>query len=594
MTGARRSLALLLAAFLLTACGLSGESPVQPGLEIQGRGDLPISVVPQGPVKGATQEQTVTGFLRAALASDQELDVARSFLTERAGRQWSAGSTGLTVFSGPGELTLSRLGEDRLRLTAPRAATVDAAGRYTASPKGQTASADVQLAKTDGGWRISALPKDFGLWISAADFERLYAPLTVHYVSVRERVLIPDVRWFPLGPSLSTRLARAQLDGVPAYLAGAARTDVPVGSRLTVDAVPVTDGTAVVDLTAPALSTDEAVQQSLWAQFLATLTQVPGVRRVSLRLEGAQVELQGGRQPASVEDLGFVAASSEPETAPVLRQGLELREVTAGRVVQERDLSRPARTTGGFPQIPRGWRHLALSRSGRELAATGGDGREISRWRGATRISVPRFATELSGTSYDHQDILWVGGVGPGGQIWTVNTSVDPSDTAKSAPRALDVPWLRGRRVVALRVAPDGQRIAVASTTLAGAGPRLDVAGIHRQPNGIPEGLADPLRLAPRITAIRDLVWVEPALIAVLARDDVIDSFHPALVGLSGRVEDLSIRTEGETTVPGPVTLTTTGGRRGLVLVTDSSVYLRAGSRWLLMSRGTDLVVPGV
>ncbi|MCE1179814.1 MAG: LpqB family beta-propeller domain-containing protein [Micrococcales bacterium] len=318
------------------------------------------------------------------------------------------------------------------------------------------------------------------------------------------------------------------------------------------------------------------------------------MRRVSLRLEGAQVELQGGRQPTGVEDLGFVGVDGDPTTAPVLRRGSELREVAAGRVVSERELARPPRTTGGFPAVAPGWRQLALSRSGRELAATGGDGREISRWRGATRIPVPRFASALSGTTYDHQDILWVGGVGPGGQIWTVNTSADPADTAKSTPRALDVPWLRGRRVVALRVAPDGQRIAVASTTSAGGGARLDIAGIHRQPNGIPEGLAEPLRLAPRITQIRDLVWVEPALVAVLASDDVITAFHPTLVGLSGRVEDLSTRTERETTVPGPLALTTTGGRRGLALVTDASVYLRAGSRWLLMSRGTDLVVPGI
>ena len=67
---------------------------------------------------------------------------------------------------------------------------------------------------------------------------------------------MPDSRWFPIGSRLATTLARAQLSAVPAHLAGAVTSGVPTGTRLAVNAVPVDNGKALVNLSSEALSAD--------------------------------------------------------------------------------------------------------------------------------------------------------------------------------------------------------------------------------------------------------------------------------------------------------------------------------------------------
>ena len=72
-------------------------------------------------------------------------------------------------------------------------------------------------------------------------------------------------------------------------------TGVPLGTALTVAAVPVQSGRATVDLTVRALSADAVLRRAIWAQFLATLLQVqlPPVQEISLRVDGAQLDLPG-------------------------------------------------------------------------------------------------------------------------------------------------------------------------------------------------------------------------------------------------------------------------------------------------------------
>ena len=60
-------------------------------------------------------------------------------------------------------------------------------------------------------------------------------------------------------------------------------------------AVPVQSGRATVDLTVRALAADAVLRRAMWAQFLSTLLQVqlPAVNEVSLRVDGAQLDLPG-------------------------------------------------------------------------------------------------------------------------------------------------------------------------------------------------------------------------------------------------------------------------------------------------------------
>jgi hypothetical protein len=210
----------------------------------------------------------------------------------------------------------------------------------------------------------------------------------------------------------------------------------------------------------------------------------------------------------------------------------------------------------------------------------------------ATTSSSNVHPASLTRPAYDRHDILWVGGVGQGStsgvRLWALNTAADPNDTARSAPIPIRAPWLRGREVVAVRVSPEGQRILVVTTDPEGGDRRIQMAGIIREPNAIPEGLSPVTRtVAPYLEGARDVTWVSPNSVAVLAKLSTDSSVRPYVVQIGGERESLA-------DVSRPTSITTTGGVRGLAIVTDDDkVLVRAGQTWLRAPAAMDLAVPG-
>ena len=561
------------------------DSPVQPGLEVGSVQENEVRVLPPGPVPGSTPEQVVSGFLRAGSASDEEYDVARSYLTTDPEGSWRPDSS-IVVYSDESALSVEKLAPDTIRATARVSARIDGAGRFHEVQPGSIVEATFRLQRAGGEWRIASIPEGFGTWLGQSDLDRLYDPFRIYYVSSAERRMVPDVRWFAHGKGLATRLARAQLAPVPGYLAGAVTTEVPEGTRLAVDAVPIDSGVATVDLTATRPTTEPTRRQNLWAQFLATLTQVPGIERVTLKVEGSDLQVPGVETSAgSLVDLGFASPASPPAVMPVLRNGSRLVRIDPQRVGDPGQRG-PQQSPGDLPSIAPGWVWLAMSRNGREIAGIGGDRAELSRWRGTTQIRVPYFGNALTKPAYDRHDVLWVGGRdSTGARLWAVNTAADPNDSARTRPQPVEVDWLAGRRVVALSVSPDGQRLALISTDAQGRGVRVDVAGVVREPNGLPKSLAEPMTVAPTLSLAKDLVWVGEETVAVLGRKSAGEVIRPWFVPLGGPIA-------AGTELVGAQWITTTNGERGLVITTDrSEVFTRAGSRWLPVGEGTDFLV---
>ena len=586
----RRRYAAVLAAcatVALSACGgLSTSSPVQQGLEVGSVQDNPVRVVANGPSAGSSPQDVVAGFIRAAAASDDQYQIARSFLAPTPEPTWRPDSS-VVVFTDETSLTITSAGKDSVKAVAKATARIDGNGRYRELPPGSSVQLEFGLRQVAGEWRISTVPDGFGTWLSEADLERLYDPYDVYYVSSAQRRLVPDVRWFPRATGLATRLARAVLAGVPDYLKDAVHTEVPPGTRLAVDAVTLTSGTAKVDLTASGLGSDPARRQGMAAQVLATVQQAPGVQRVRLQQEGTDIQMPGGETTvSSLAALGF-PTPSEPLVKPVLRSGNTLVHLDPEQV-SDSDGRPPREPEASLPSIPTGWAYLAMSRTGKEIAAVGGDRAELARWRGKNQLMVPRVGGALTTPTYDREDVLWVGGVAGGRtRIWAVNTAADPLDATKSAPRTVAVGWLDGRLVKALRLSPDGQRIAVVSTDRKGQGPRLDVAGVVREPNGLPSALDEPLTLAPSLTLMRDLVWTDDTTLAVLGRKASSQVVRPWFVPLGGPIA-------AGPEMAAAQSITTVNGERGLVVVTDrDEVLIRAGNRWQSVGTGSSFLVAG-
>ncbi|HEV7173769.1 LpqB family beta-propeller domain-containing protein, partial [Pedococcus sp.] len=555
----RRSYAAWLAVcgLLLSACGgLSTSSPVHQGLDVSTvqENQVRVLVNPVGP--GSSPEEVVTGFVRAAAASDDQYQVARSYLVPVQEATWRPDSS-VMVFTDDASLTITRSGSSSVKAVAQVSGRIDGDGRYHELPPGSKVSVSFGLQRIGGEWRISKLPQGFGTWLSEADVSRLYDPFRIYYISATERRLVPDVRWFPVGTGLATRLARTLLAGIPDYLSGAVRSDIPAGTRLAVDSVPIESGTAQVDLTATRVSSDPAQRQGLAAQLLATVMQASGVERVALQLDGTDLQVPGAASTGlfDLSALGF-PTPADAVTKPLLRKGTSLVAVDPQQLGEPGNRP-PAQPSGSLPSIPLGWAYLAMAPSGGEVAAVSGDRTQLERWRGLNALPVVTVGSELTRPVYDAAGVLWLAGVqGGASRLWAVNPSADPK-TVQGRPQLVSAGWLEGRSVVSLRFAPDGQRVALISTDRNGRAPRIDVAGVVRQPNGIPQSLSTPITLAPSLTTARDLVWVDDATLAVLGRKVASQAVRPWFVPLGGPI------TAGPE-IPGAMTITTVNAERGL------------------------------
>src|SRR5450631_301435 len=576
-------------AAVLSACGgLPTGSAVQEGSRVGQPVLQAVQVQPDGPAAGATPKQIVLGFLRAGAGAgfDDDHAIARSFFVRSVKDEWLPDS-GVKVYADDSALKFEQLTHSTVRVTAVIVAEVDNAGRYREMPAGTTAQATFRMQKLGVGWRISQPQKGFGLWLNASDLDRTYRSFTIAYVSQGARTIVGDRRWFPVTPGLATTLARAQLAPVPSYLTGAARTGIPAGTTLAVDSVPVQSGKAVVDLSASALLAEPDLRRAMWAQFVTTLTQVASVSEVSLEVNGAGLglpDIPGGVSTLTALDYQSDAFDSA-ETA-ILRTGSELTRVSSDRPLDPdqppKAQNQPA--SARLPQIPAGWISLALSWSGQEITAIGGDHADLARWQWDRHFQLAKFGRDLTRPSYDSMNFLWVAGEAGGvARVWVIDTSLSPMEKAR--PRAITVPWLANRRVLALKVATDNQRVALITSDRAGEDVQVLVAGIVRSASGAPLSLVrEPLRVGWTLTAATDLAWVDDSTLAVVGRVRPDDAVGPQLVEIGGKITPMP-------PVTGTHLVTNTGGLRGVVVLTDKGKILaRAGSGWQVLQTGTDFL----
>ncbi|WP_392544899.1 GerMN domain-containing protein [Oryzobacter telluris] len=577
----------VVAALLVSGCGgLSRTSTVEAGLEV-GSGTPPdVRFTFPGPLEGASQEGIVRGFLRAGAASAGAYDNARLFLMAAVSEKWNPDRS-IVLLADDAAPSATLLDPATVRVTAKAAGTVDAEGRYTAGRPGATVSATFRLTTVGGQWRVSELPEGFGRWVLRKDVTRLVQPYAVHYLSTSRRALVQDIRWFP-SDKLATRLARAQLAGVPAYLKGAATSAVPDGARLLGDAVSVNAGVATVNLISSRLGPGEATRQSLWAQFVSTLTQDDGVARVALSVDGVPVALAGlDGSAGTLAEVGFSPPPGAALAPPVVRRGNTV--VGFDPASTEQDPRQPT-TPVTYPPVDGAFRHLAVSADGTELATTDPEEGGVSRWKGANRYEVPLEGTAVGAPSYDRRSWLWIGAVSTEGtegpRLWVVDTRASPADREGAGARAVAASWLDGRRVLEARVAPDGDRVAVLSVGADGGGHRIDLAGVVRGGGGVPERLAPPLRLGAPISRAVSLTWLDDRSLATLG---VLDgkTLQPVVFTVGGDVRAL-------TPVRDAVAVTSTGGERDLWVTTSAGrLFGRAGSQWVDNGAANDLAVPG-
>jgi len=579
-------LAVLLTVVATALVGCSGSvgasRPVEAGLEVRGGEVDPVRAFFPGPSADATQQQILSGFVRAGASSDGDYDTARLFLTPEAGRAWVPEGE-VVLYSTTTPLVVTPQAPNAAVLSGGVEATIGVDGRYiNAAPKA-TRRVAFEFARVKGEWRISNVPKDFGRWITTSDLGDLFKPYTLHYIAADRRALVPDRRWFPRD-HLATRLARAQLAAPPAYLGASVRNDVPRGARLIADSVTVEEGIARVEITGK-VPTDQVQRENVWAQLVSTLLQDSNVQAVTVRVGDVTLELPNVDLPVStIEQVGFPAITRPAPRPPIVRRGDSLFILPSTSVV-DRDPKK-----SGHPDVLSNFTHLAMSPDGSEFTAVDPDGQGLSRFHDETEYDMPFFGTEVGHPAYDTRGYMWAGGTGIDEDVdlalWTFNMAGDPSMQRQATAKPVVADWLVGRRVLEAKPSLDGDRVLVLHTADDGTAPRLDVAGVIRAPAGEPQALAAPQRLGSNLIDPAGLVWLSNVTVGTLARRaGGTEQRRPYVISVDGQEQSLA-------EVPKGKAITSTGGERDiLVTTTDGTVLSRAGQQWISLGRGTDVVV---
>ena len=568
----RRGALGLVAVGALAGCGLNTDSTIRPGERIDGPQSRQLSRTPNRPSAGATAAEVLLGFLHAGSTSGSGLEVTRSYLTKPTAQAWIPDSQ-TVIYSGTPKLT--HRGSGAYRVSVRVVARIDADGRYLVSPPNDGAIFDFHLDVIDGEWRIDDLQEGFGRLLEPSEVGYIFRDYPVHYPAIGWNALVVDQRWVTQD-QLATRLTRAQLGRIPAYLEDAVSSDT--GARLAVDAVPVRNGAAFVDLDSETVADDATTRKRLAAQLVATLMSLPGVTEVVISLSGTPMDLGIEGALTTPEQLGFVDRTQTNEPTVLARRDERLISVSSRLATVTTSDFRNAGAP--FGPVETMWHHLALRPDGKELAAVTRDRDEISRLsEDAVHLHIAPFAADMSRPCYDYGGVLWVGGTGLGREtgyrLWAINSTVDPEDTAESEPKHVPAPWIGKRVVKAAVVSPEGSRIAVISEAVPGAGTRLEVAGIVRQTNGLPTATSpEGFRIGAELVEMIDAVWVGQSTLAVLGRRDKQKTIQPYLVHVGGTVDAMPERS-------GALEVTTTGDAQDVVLRGKKGrVYQRAGGRW--------------
>ncbi len=567
----------MLLCLALAGCALVPTGgPVQKGRPIQRVdpvADPYVRILPKGPEPGASPESIVSGFLAASASFQNDHGVAREYLAPAVRFQWDPGRRVEVYAADAGfGLTLATSSEDDavVTVTADHVATISDRGQYTAAPPGDRLTAKYRLRRVAGEWRIVSLPP--GLLLTPQNVKRAYRTLNLYFFDPRREVLVPNPIYLPANARerLATELARGLMRGATSWLAPAVRTAFPAGSQLDGD-VQVRNEVATVRLGGSATSAGTEALAFMSAQLAWTLSQLPEVGKVRLKVGGDTVHVPGAGELVSADDWG----SLDPDATTGAVRGYLAR---AGKLLVigqggVHPVPGPAGSGKAAVHSP------AVSLSGERAAWLRDSGRTLLvgelRDGGGSRVVLR--GKRLRSPSWDRYGNLWVvEDRGRRSVVWMLAGGTEPV--------RVETAGLRGR-IQALRVARDGTRVAL---IVRREGDSLLLLGrVERAADGarlaglvpLPTGLAD----------VADVAWRDADRIAVLGRDRQ-GSFVPYLVDVDGR----TVSATGLGSVGRMVAVAAAPGAPMLAEVAGGEVWQsRDDLGWTRLASGRAPVYPG-
>ena len=274
---------------LLAMVALSGCAVLPTALDVQSGPELLVPTgqdfayySPAGPTMNASAQEIVSGFLAAGTGPQNDYSVAREFLSEEFAARWQPDAQTLIRSGAP---VFRESGQSILLVDVNISARVDEHGRYADVSPAEQNSLRFQMVREAGQWRISAAPNL--TVVTQPVFSVVFSAFPVYFVDSRSNFLVPDLRWFPSRASTPTKLVNALLAGPSDWLGGGVSTAIPEDTRLTINAVSVDSGVALVDFDANALAANNSDRRVMLSQLRATLLQISGINEVALSVNNS-------------------------------------------------------------------------------------------------------------------------------------------------------------------------------------------------------------------------------------------------------------------------------------------------------------------
>ena len=563
MRGRTVTIALLVGPLMAACATIPTSGPIQQGVEVGVvTTDQVIRVIARPPQSDMTPTEIVSGFLQASASFEDDHAVARQYLTPEAALDWDP-SRSVSVYDGVP--TIVPDGVVAVDMTATRVGSIDGDGRYEVAPPASIIEESIGMEFIAGNWRIATPPE--GLLLSRSDVDRAFRAFEVYFLDPTFTSLVPDPRYFPVdGPTPATALTRALLRGPTEWLAPAVRTAFPDGTTLAVDAVPVIDGVARVDLDPQVRLADEPTRQALSAQLAWTLRQVPGVRFLDLNAGGQVLDVLGAANPQPTDSW----PTYDPNAMPA---GPSALGILSGRVIDlDRTPPLPVPGSAGLGSPPLDG--IAVNLSGDGIAGLDSEARL---WLGliqpGARLGLALDEPGQSRPSFGPGDQAWV--VGPDGIL----RSVDADGNAV----VVQVDGLHPKaELESAALSRDGTRVAL--TVRRGPRTFIMLAIIT-----VREGTArveSPVRVDNRLTTVSDVAWAD---------DDRLVALGVEGAGAVAVFEiDLSrwqLRSLGAP--PGIVRVAAAPGAPVLAATEDERIWAYTSGPWRPGPRGTSPAYPG-
>ena len=571
----RTGVLMIVVSVLLAGCGVGSGSfvaqvptdgPIEQGqLVANTSADQFIRVIARPPRAGMTPTEIVQGFLESSASFDNDHAVARSYLTPEASAAWDP-SSGVSVYDGVPALVEAGAA---VLFSATLNGRISDIGRYTVEDPGAELQRSFFLTQREGEWRLRLAPS--GLLLSNFDVNRAYRNYSVYFFDPSFQILVPDARLIPvIGPALGTTLIQRLIEGPNDWLRPAVRTGFPGGVTLAVDAVPIENGIARVNLNASVALANDAARVALSQQIVWTLRQIPKVQFVDIAVNGAPLSVPGTSSPQSRD--------SWPDVDPGgLARGSVGYAATGSGVVRLTANGNFA-VAGGFGVDDAGLSKLAVSADSRRViaATTTGD-----LYWGDLRIgAVPQ--PLLAGT--EAQSIAFDGPT----NAWIVN-EIGVAQTLLSNGESFDIEidgLETGAFVQSVVPSRDGTRAALIVSTETGS--VLLIARVDRPSpaNATQIRLEKPIRVESKLSVVTGLAWSSANTIALIG-SETAGTLQIYEINL-GRGD---IQAQGSPT--DPVSIAAAPGLATLVTSADGSIYENSTGTWIGRISGTASAYPG-